>query len=130
MLPYHCLHIILKDITLFLLFFAVLFYSFFFQKTELKYSKVINSISKGCFGVYILHQAPGFAKFMWLEIFKTQEWIDSEFYAIYFAGTVLIIFTAGSIVDLIRRKYVEEKINTGKISEVINRNLEKLYANF
>lgn len=111
-------------------FFCSVFLFFFFQKTELKYSKVINSISKGCFGVYILHQAPGFAKFMWLEIFKTQEWIDSEFYAIYFAGTVLIIFTAGSIVDLIRRKYVEEKINTGKISEVINRNLEKLYAIF
>lgn len=111
-------------------FFCSICLFFYFQKTEIAYSRIINGISKGCFGVYIIHQSPGFAEFMWNEIFKTQEWIESEFYAVYYIGTVLMIFIAGSIVDLVRRKYVEEKIYSSKLFEVINRHLIKLYSDF
>ena len=111
-------------------FFCSIFLFFIFQKTEIKYNWVINGISKGCFGIYIFHQAPGFTKFMWSEIFKTQKWTESKFYVVYFVGTVLMIFVAGSIVDLIRRKYFEKIINAGKLSEAINQTLAKLYSDF
>lgn len=111
-------------------FFCSIFLFFIFQKTEIKYNWVINGISKGCFGIYIFHQAPGFTKFMWSEIFKTQKWTESKFYVVYFVGTVLMIFVAGSIVDLIRRKYFEKIINAGKLSEAISQTLAKLYSDF
>lgn len=67
---------------------------------------------------------------MWSEIFKTQNWTGSEFYVAYFIGTVLMIFLAGSMVDLIRRKYFEKRINAGKLSKAINQNLGQLYSDF
>lgn len=103
---------------------------FLFEKTKMRYNKTINEISKGCFGVYILHQAPGFTKFMWQEIFKTQEWLYSTNYILYYLGTVLSIFAIGSGIDLIRRKCIENSICSSSLVKSINERLEKFYLGF
>lgn len=103
---------------------------FFFEQVEIGRKVWINNLSKGCFGVYIIHQTPGFAKLMWLEIFKTQEWLYSAYYVFYYIGTVILIFVAGSIVDWLRRKLLDKKINSSCVSKFISEKIRCLYSGF
>lgn len=101
---------------------------FFFQKLDIKESRLINCISEGCFGVYIFHQAPGFAKLLWFEIFKTQIWLNSSRYFVYYLMTVILIFLGGSLIDLARRNYIENFVLSSHLAKVLNDKLASFYS--
>lgn len=101
---------------------------FFIGFSKLKiHNNIINLLSTGCFSVYIIHQSPGFADFMWYKLFKVEKWYHSKYYLLYYLSTVCIIFSVGSIIDFIRRNSLDKFIVSSKIYENIEYKIMSFY---
>lgn len=68
--------------------------------------QAINMIAKSTFSVYIIHSVPAFWPYLWTEIFKCGEWI-SEPNVSYIFVVAATVYTAGSLIDIIRREFLE-----------------------
>ena len=91
-----------------------------------KNNKIINSLSKCTFTVYIIHQIPSFYMFLWKKIYKYDVWADSHLFwylFIVFALTYIICY----FIDGIRLKFIEPILLRSKIYNKIRLFIEKLY---
>lgn len=108
-------------------FLCSIFIFSFFARLDLKNKKWINDISSGCFGIYIIHQSPGFAKYLWFGLFNVESWQSFKIFPLYYIGTVLAIFVGGVIIDYIRRHSIEKWINNSSFFIIIKNKIDLLY---
>ncbi len=90
-------------------------------------NKIINLISGGVFSVYIIHQTPTFAPFMWKKIIEVDKWMYSKYYVIYYILSVMFIFAIGCSIGLLRRKILEPILIKSKLFKFFQRKLDKFY---
>lgn len=86
---------ILAGITLFILF----------NSFEMKYSRIINQVAKGTFGVLLIHDHPFFRPILWNRVVRIDKIADYGF-GVYCLLIVLIpvgIFIVCSFIDALRR---------------------------
>ena len=87
----------------------------FFVNMNLRENQIINNLSKGVFAVYIIHQTPAFAAFMWEKIIMVDKWMNSLYYPIWFLLAVMGIFLSCSLIDCLRRLTFEKLIVSSKL---------------
>lgn len=87
----------------------------FFVNMNLRENQIINNLSKGVFAVYIIHQTPAFAVFMWEKIIMVDKWMNSLYYPIWFLLAVMGIFLSCSLIDCLRRLTFEKLIVSSKL---------------
>lgn len=90
-------------------------------------SNVINFISSGVFSVYVIHQTPAFAPFMWNKIFMVDMWMFDKFYPLYYILCVLLIFIIGCLIGIIVKRTIEPLLLNSKIFYLFQRKLECFY---
>jgi len=71
-------------------------------------SKIINFISTTMFGIYLLHDSPYLREIIWERIFKCNTYKDNNYFILYSIGVILAVFTACSIVEMIRIYTIEK----------------------
>ncbi len=81
-----------------------------FSKIKPFTSKIINTAAGCCFGVYLIHDNRAFRYFMWLNIFKSNEYGDEPYAFFYILLSALIIFAACSVIELARKQFVEKPV--------------------
>ena len=69
-----------------------------FRNMPLNYNKVINFISKGAMGVYLLHDGLFFRQH-WYDFIRTQKVYDSWLFLIHMIISDIVLFILGSILD-------------------------------
>lgn len=86
---------------------AVLIFSGF-KELYIPYNKIINFVASSTFGIYLIHEDLSTKYYMWVHIFKTDDWINSKFLFLYMPVVALIIFIFGIAIEQFR-KYCFEK---------------------
>ncbi len=82
----------------------------FFSKLKPFYSGALNTVAGTCFGIYLIHDNKFFKDFMWREIFKTSEFENSNYMILHMFGCTIIIFTAGFVIEFVRKKIIEKPL--------------------
>lgn len=80
----------------------------FINKKEYSNS-IINSIASSTLGIYLIHDNVIIRKFMWDKI-NIRDIIKSKFFWIYEIEIVIGIYIACLLIDIIRKKVIEEKL--------------------
>lgn len=102
-----------------------------FLNLKIHYNKIINFISALTFGVYLLQCH---CNIIWKKVFPFNEaFMNFDFtkYIIYCCLSVFLIFIAGLLVELLRRKVftnLEERIINSKITLGVECRLQSLYS--
>lgn len=78
-----------------------------FRNCNIKYTKLINMIASGTFGVYLLHDNKMMRSVIWSDIFNVTRFQESGKLILYCGIVVALIFAVGVILDLIRIHTVE-----------------------
>lgn len=71
------------------------------------YNKNINIISTTTLGIYLIHDNDLMRKIIWDYIFPNLDYINSNFYIIFFIIKVLLVFFVCSFIEFLRKKYLE-----------------------
>lgn len=71
------------------------------------YNKNINIISSTILGIYLIHDNDLMRKIIWDYIFPNLEYINSNFYIIFFIIKILLVFLICSFIEFLRKKYIE-----------------------
>lgn len=71
------------------------------------YNKNINIISSTILGIYLIHDNDLMRKIIWDYIFPNLDYINSNFYIIFFIIKVLLVFFICSFIEFLRKKYLE-----------------------
>ncbi len=80
----------------------------FFKSLKIKYSKVINVIGASTFGVLLIHANSGTMRiWLWRDLLDNIGWYDKNIY-LHSIVSVLLVFTICSILEIIRKKYIEK----------------------
>lgn len=87
-------------------------------------SLFVNWLSKGTFGIYLLHDNYLLYSLIWFTLLKTDNYINSNIQFIHMLISVSLIFISGIVIDLIRRNTVERIWK-----KIINFVIIKLYNN-
>ncbi|PWJ65601.1 Acyltransferase family protein [Fibrobacter sp. UWB15] len=82
----------------------------FFKNLRIRYSKLINLVAGTTFGVYLIHENLFFNKILWHRIFKMDDFLASNLLLPYMIFAVISTFVVCSIIDLIRKKIIEQPI--------------------
>ena len=104
-----------------------------FLKIKIKNNVIINTLASTTLGIYILHEGL-LSKYIWNDVFKTQNYATSNFLILHILFTTAVIFIVGAIIDLIRQfiekntvnKFLDSKVST-KISNKFNKLMTKIY---
>lgn len=88
-------------------FFCALCVFLFFLNTDMGTNKIVNYVAGTAFGVYVIHSVPAFHDFLWHGIYKCDVWKGSGYMPLYFTGTVLSVYVAGSVIDRLRMRWIE-----------------------
>ncbi len=78
-----------------------------FEKTQIGYSKIINTIASATFGVYLIHDNNIIRPLIWQDLFKNSRYQDSAFIIPYSIIVVIAIFVVCSLIDLLRQILIE-----------------------
>ena len=105
---------------------AILLISLFaflaFAKLEIKYSRVINTVSATTFGVYLIHDDSSYIRrFLWNTILKSSAYTLSRWFVLYSILIIGFVFIVCCMVELLRLKYVENVVM--KMYESIKQNI-------
>lgn len=87
---------------------GVAFFSFF-KELKVKSSRIINTLGGTTLAVLLLHDGHFSRKFTWV-LFRTSDWYYSKFFVIYVIGCTIGIYIVCSLIDLLRKKYLENKL--------------------
>lgn len=96
----------------------------FFVSLEEKNNKIINYFASTSFGVYIFHQVPAFINILWYDIFQCNKWKFPEFMFLDTILTVIIVYIMGSVLDIIRKKFIERKFLNNKIANYLCKKMD------
>ena len=88
-----------------------------FQSIEIKTNRVINTISKTTFAVYLFHGAPLTVYFLFDFVFDAGKLYKSPLYIPYFILVVVLIFAISSLLEFLRNLIPFEKIENKIRSE-------------
>lgn len=79
--------------------------AFFLIFKDLKFkSKVINNLAKYTFGVYIIHINNFIRVIIWKKLLHTDEFYNSNYFALHLIASVVVIYTICIAIDCIRSK--------------------------
>ena len=70
-----------------------------FVQWELAYNRVINSLAKSTFAVYILHDDPNVRGYIWSSIFHNSDFGHSDYLWIHFVCTIFLVYVVCIMVD-------------------------------
>ena len=73
-----------------------------FLNLNIKYSKLINTLSSATFGVYLIHDHEFVRNFLWNVLFKQSTFSTSKYLIIYSIFAVVSVYVVCTIIDLIR----------------------------
>jgi surface polysaccharide O-acyltransferase-like enzyme len=80
---------------------------FFFTSLRWGSIRPINVIASATFGVYLIHDHPATRYWLWQGLVRpTDHFWDSAYY-LYAIGTVLAVFAACAVIDLVRQQVIE-----------------------
>lgn len=71
------------------------------------YNKNINTISSTILGIYLIHDNNLMRMVIWDYIFPNINYINSNFYIIFFIIKVCLVFIICSFIEFLRKKYIE-----------------------
>ena len=74
----------------------------YFERIDLKYSPVINTMASCTLGIYMLHDG-ALASFLWTSVFANASHQYSRFFFFHIAFAVLVIMGMGIACDLVRQ---------------------------
>jgi len=99
-----------------------------FCNSNKSYSNIINKISSSAFAVYLIHTHPSITDFIWVKVLKCNEFAHSPYLIFYMLGTVIAVFAACLLIDLLRQLLFKFTIDKciDKISTFANRKLQSL----
>lgn len=80
----------------------------YFRKLDMPYSSVINKIAATTFGIYLIHDSNLLRPYLWHHVFHNAGYLNSAWLPVHAVSTVLIVFIAGTVIDLCRKKFVEQ----------------------
>lgn len=95
-----------------------------FKNINIGEKKIINRIASCTFGVYLIHQQILIKNFIWQDIFRVSEIINSKLGVLKEFGIVLLVFGICCIIDLIRQLTIEKYFL--KLIEKIIKKKEKI----
>lgn len=71
------------------------------------YNKNINIISSTILGIYLIHDNNLMRVIIWDYIFPNIEFIDSDFYILFFTIKICLVFIICSFIEFLRKRYLE-----------------------
>ena len=98
-------------------------------KTNIKYNKIINTISGASFGVYLIHEHDYVRTFLWQDILSVYKFSNSLFLIPYTIYVILIVFTICTLIELIRINILEKNYlkYVDKISDKIKIQIKRAF---
>lgn len=85
-----------------LAFLSSIFLFYAMKNTHISYNRVINTIARSAFAVYLIHQIPAFYPFLWNGIFQVDSHVYEEYFFLYIIGIEILLFVFGVISEKIR----------------------------
>ena len=116
----------LKDIKSFPNFIIAFCIFYWVINLRERHSKIINFMSVSTFSVYIIHQVPVFYPFLWANIFMAEKWLP-EHSVIYALIVTVIVFTACSLIDIPRRKFIEPAVAKSKPFKWAEKKIDNIF---
>lgn len=81
-----------------------------FKNIKIKSNAFINGVSACVFGVYLFHENQYIRPLLWREILQNSRFAESPYLILHFAGSVLFVFTIGTIIEFLRQKVLEKPV--------------------
>ena len=75
------------------------------------FSAIINRIAGTVLGIYLIHDNNLMRTLIWDHIFPNLDYIHSSYYVLFYIGKVFAVFAICSIVELLRKHYVERPLS-------------------
>ena len=83
----------------------------FFKTIYIPYCKIINTIAKSVFGVFLIHaNSDTMRQWLWYDIFNVKEQYQSDYSILYAVITIAFIFVICIIIDYIRILSIERPL--------------------
>lgn len=81
-----------------------------FKNMNIRYSKLINSLGAGTFGVLLIHANLGASRWLWKDTFDVVGHYSLPLWYLipYSIGVVLVVFTVGNLIDQLRITTIEK----------------------
>lgn len=73
----------------------------------------INRIAGSVLGIYLIHDNDLMRTIIWDYIFPNLEYIESSWYMLFYAGKVFAVFAICSMIELLRKRYIEPPLAAG-----------------
>ena len=101
---------------------------FTFKKLDIGCNRIINSIAKLTFPVYLLHDNPYFRQVFWKDIVRVEKFYDANFLILllHMATVVVGLFVAASIVEWCRIRMEKLLFTSNYLNRVIDK-IDKVY---
>lgn len=106
---------------------------FGFEKIELRYNKVINTISSTTFGIYLIHDEGTYVrKFLWNNLIPSVSYTRKEWFIIYSLIVICGVFSICCTIEFLRIQLFEKHLTRWfetarcKLAEKIGKNNSKL----
>ncbi|MBC5639006.1 MULTISPECIES: acyltransferase family protein [Clostridia] len=82
-----------------------------FKDWKFKYKPYINLLGSATFGVYLIHDNPLMRNVLWNDIFKNNQFFNSNLLWIYAFIVALIILIFSSLIDIIKQNSIDKLMN-------------------
>ena len=90
---------------------SVFLFLLFVYHVKIGYSKVINTMALATFGVLLIHNhSDAMSVFLWKDIFKNYQYVNTPYCALHFVGVVLAVYGICVVVDLLRIYLLEKPL--------------------
>lgn len=96
-----------NDITIII---AAVFIFAGFKNLRLKNSRLLNEIAASAFGVYLIHNTTYFLHALYVDLFRSPEFIHSKWLILHVPATVAGIYTICTVIDLFYRHVIEKQL--------------------
>lgn len=97
-----------------------------FQQLKLKPRKVVYMVSASTFGIYLIHDSEWLRNHIWNDLYKMSRFTDSSFLIIAVLIVMLITFIVCSIVDIMRKQFIEIPIFNSAVYQKTKKKCKKL----
>ncbi len=81
----------------------------FFKNLKMGYSKTVNTIAASAFGVFLIHaNSETMRQWLWKDTLNNIGQYDSSFLVIHAIGSIIVIYTICTLIDILRIKFLEK----------------------
>ncbi len=98
-----------------------------FKNTEMRYSKIVNTLASATFGILLIHaNSDTMRRFLWNSLFKNTMFYDSSYLAVHAFACVFSVYVLSFVLESLRSKYIERPyINlAGKLLSKFRNNIK------